>query len=104
MAGNDFERRGSRVSRAYLRAVDHEAKLDSPVRVGTSSKSFWLREAGYRKHFEGASNGEVLTAWLAFTSPPQTPSVPIRTDMAINGQCASRPSGLGLKKRHNSAV
>lgn len=32
--------RGLRVSRAYLSAVDHEAKLDSPIRIGTSSESF----------------------------------------------------------------
>ena len=38
---------GFRVSRAYLSAVDHEAKLDSLVRVGTSSESFGLREAGW---------------------------------------------------------
>lgn len=28
------------MSRAHLSAVDHDAKLDSPVRVGTSSESF----------------------------------------------------------------
>ena len=30
----------TRVSRAYLSAVDQEAKLDSPIRVETSSESF----------------------------------------------------------------
>ena len=36
----DLALAGFRVSRAYLSAVDHDAKLDSPVRVGTSSERF----------------------------------------------------------------
>ncbi|KAJ5535374.1 hypothetical protein N7527_001628 [Penicillium freii] len=37
---------------AYLSAVDHEAKVDSSVRVGTSSESFGSVKLVAEKHFE----------------------------------------------------
>lgn len=53
------------MSRAYLSAVDHDAKLDSPVRVGTSSKSFGSAKLVAESVLWGTSKERHLAAWLA---------------------------------------
>lgn len=57
------------MSRYCSSAVDHEANLNSAIRVGTRTESFGSAKlASCRKHFEGsgASNEELPTAWVAY--------------------------------------